>query len=147
MSQSLVKILIHIVFSTKDRKPLIKPDVETELYRYIHGVIDNKGGKLLVGNGTADHSHLPISVGKNEISALIGTIKRTTSGWMKKRSIHDFYWQRGYGAFSVSQSQVATVSRYIAEQKKHHAAHDFKDEFRILCVRHGISLDERYCWE
>lgn len=147
MAQSLVKILVHIVFSTKDRRPVIKPDVEAELYRYLHGLIENLGGKLLIGNGTADHSHLLVSVGKNEVSQLVGTIKRSTSAWMKRKGVDNFYWQRGYAAFSVSQSQVPTVSRYIAGQKDHHSSQDFKDEFRSLCDRHELSLDERYCWD
>lgn len=147
MSQSLTKILVHIVFSTKDRKDLIPSDLEEELYRYIHGVIENVGGKLITGNGTANHSHLLTSLGKNSAPELIGTVKRRTSAWMKRKGVRGFYWQRGYGAFSIGQSQVADVVKYIRDQKTHHGKRDFKDEFRALCKKYEVELDERYCWD
>ena len=145
MSQSLVKILVHIVFSTKDRADLIRPNNEDELYRVLHGLFEKYGARLLTGNGTANHVHLLISLGKNDIAVLIGAIK--TSTWMKSKGVQQFYWQRGYGAFSVSQSQVGAVTRYIAGQKEHHTRRDFKDEFRALCAKYEVPIDERYCWD
>jgi putative transposase len=122
MPQSLVKILVHVVFSTKDRANLIKPEIEEALYGYIHGI---------------------------DISELIGDIKRDSSSWIKKREAGpgDFYWQRGYGAFSVGQSQVDDVKRYIASQKEHHHRQDFKDEFRTLLNKYEVDYDERYIWD
>ncbi len=147
MSQSILKILVHVVFSTKDRIDLIPPDLETELYKYFHGAIENLGAKLIIGNGTPNHVHLLISLGKADISDLIGAIKRSTSAWMKRKGQIKFYWQRGYGAFSIGQSQIGDVRKYIADQKTHHGVQDFKDEFRALCAKYEVDLDERYCWD
>jgi REP element-mobilizing transposase RayT len=147
MSQSLVKILVHVVFSTKERLDLIPLQMEDELYRVLHGLFEKYGARLITGNGTANHVHLLISIGKNDIAVLVGAIKRSTSTWMKTKGIQRFYWQRGYGAFSVSQSQVEAVKRYIANQKEHHLKQDFKDEFRVLCAKYEVAIDERYCWD
>ena len=147
MPQSLIKVLIHIVFSTKDRMNLISPELEAELYRYIHGVIENKGTRLIIAGGTANHIHMLISVGRLEVPVLIGDIKRSTSMWMKQKGVNKFYWQKGYGAFSVGQSQVAQVSRYIANQKAHHSKQSFEDEFRDLCLKYEVEFDERFVWD
>lgn len=117
MPQSLLKLLVHIVFSTKDRMDLIDPAIEDELYKYIHGILKNNGARLIIGNGTANHSHLLTSIGKNDIPKLVGNVKRSTSAWLKTKGYNKFYWQNGYGAFSIGQSQVEDVSRYIREQK------------------------------
>jgi len=147
MSQSLVKILVHIVFSTKDRAELIPSELESELYKYIHGIVEKHNAKLIIAGGTANHIHLLVSIGKNEISELIGAIKRSTSFWLKKKSVHRFYWQRGYGAFSIGQSQAADVSRYIRNQKTHHAKKHFQDEFRELCHKYEVEIDEQFLWD
>ena len=109
MSQSLARILVHIVFSTKDRADLIPAVLESELYMYIHGIVEKHNAKLIIAGGTANHIHLLISIGKNEISELIGDIKRSTSAWIKKKGAKGFYWQKGYGAFSIGQSQVPDI--------------------------------------
>lgn len=147
MAQSLVKLLVHIVFSTKDRVDLIPSELEAELYRYIHGIVQNKGAKLIIVGGTSNHIHLLISLGKNDLVQLIADIKRSTSLWMKKKQVEKFYWQRGFGAFSIGQSQVAQVSRYIRDQKAHHSKQDYIDEFRALCLKYEIEIDERFCWD
>ena len=147
MPQSLIKVLVHVVFSTKDRADIIQPELENELYRYIHGVIENHGAKLLIAGGTANHIHLLISIGKNDAPSLIGDIKRSTSAWMKKKGVARFYWQKGYGAFSIGQSQVGDVSRYIRNQKSHHNKQDYKTEFRSLCEKYEVEIDERYVWD
>ena len=147
MPQSLTKILVHIVFSTKDRTKLIPPGLEAELYRYIHGIVENKHARLIIVGGTANHIHLLVSIGRNEISQLIADIKRSTSSWMKKKGETKFYWQRGYGAFSIGQSQVGQVSRYIENQKAHHSTQDYKDEFRALCHKYEVEIDERFVWD
>ncbi|MBA3353866.1 MAG: transposase [Blastocatellia bacterium] len=117
MPQSLVKILVHIVFSTKNREHLLLPDTEGGLYRYISGIVEGNKSKLIIANGTTDHSHFLVSLGKNDVSELIGDMKRDSSLWAKKNGIPDLYWQRGYGAFSIGQSQVPAVTRYIATRK------------------------------
>lgn len=150
MPQSLVKMLIHIVFSTKNRADLILPEIEPDLFGYLSGIVGNNGSKLILANGTANHVHLLISLGKTiSISELIGDIKRDSSKWIKKKDLQfkDFYWQEGYGAFSVSQSQAETVMKYIANQKRHHKQKDFKDEMREFYRKYEIEYDERYVWD
>ena len=147
MPQSLVKVLVHIVFSTKDRIDLIPPDRERELYRYLHGIIENKGARLIIAGGTSNHIHLLVSIGRLDIPQFIADIKRSTSFWMKKNGVGKFYWQKGYGAFSIGQSQVAQVSRYISGQKAHHSKQDYKDEFCALCLKYEVEIDERFVWD
>lgn len=147
MSQSLVRVLVHIVFSTKDRVKIISPDVEARLFGYISGIITNNGARMIIAGGDADHIHILISIGRADITALIGDIKRESSKWMKKNGVPKFYWQRGYGAFSIGQSQVADTSRYIRNQKQHHGKQTYQDEFRALCRKYEVEIDERYCWE
>jgi REP element-mobilizing transposase RayT len=147
MPQSLVKIVVHIVFSTKERSALIAADIEPRLFGCIGGIIENNGAKMIIAGGTSDHIHILVSLGRIEISELIGDIKRESSKWMKKNGVPDFYWQKGYGAFSIGQSQVPDVSRYIRNQKEHHRKQIFQDEFRILCKKYDVDIDERYCWD
>ena len=149
MPQSLVKVLVHIVFSTKDRVRMIPPEFEPRLYGYISGIIENNGGRLIIAGGDADHIHLLISIGRIDIGELLGDIKRDSSGWIKKQDsqLSKFYWQRGYGAFSIGQSQVPAVSKYIQEQKEHHSGQTYQDEFRALCHKYEVEIDERYCWD
>lgn len=132
MPHSLVKILVHIVFSTKNRADLIAPEIENELFGYIHGIIENNGSKLIIANGTANHIHLLVSLPKKiDVPELIGDIKRDSSSWIKKQDIsfRNFYWQKGYGAFSIGQSQVPTVVNYIERQKEHHKNKILKTNF------------------
>jgi len=151
MPQSLVKFIVHIVFSTKDRVDLISPEIESDLFKYISGIVTAVGGRLIIGNGTANHIHLLISIGRVDIGELIGHIKRDSSLWVKKKFSGNskFYWQRGYGAFSIGQSQIPDVSRYIRKQKEHHLEKNqsYEDEFRGLCQRYEVEFDERYCWD
>src|SRR5688500_14365400 len=120
MPQSLVKLIVHVVFSTKDRVRMITPEIQPRLFGYISGIIGNNGAKMIIAGGDADHIHILISNGRVDIADLIGDIKREASKWMKQqdRSFEKFYWQRGYGAFSIGQSQVAAVKRYIDSQKE-----------------------------
>lgn len=113
-------MLAHIVFSTKNRVDLIAPEIENDLFGYIHGIVENNGSKLLIANGTANHIHLLVSLPKKiDIPELIGDIKRDSSSWIKKQDTgySGFYWQKGYGAFSIGQSQVEAVMNYIKRQK------------------------------
>ncbi|MBL8180883.1 MAG: IS200/IS605 family transposase [Blastocatellia bacterium] len=149
MPQSLVKVLIHIVFSTKNRVDMIMPEFEAGMFEYIHGIVENNKSKLIVGNGTMNHIHLLVSLGRTiDISELIGDIKRSSSLWVKSQGTYpNFYWQEGYGAFSIGQSQVPDVKRYIEDQKAHHAEKDFKTEFRSLLHKYEVEYDERYVWD
>ena len=147
MPQSLVKILVHIVFSTKNRANLILPEMETGLYSYINGIVRGNDARLIIANGTMNHSHFLTSLGKNNVADLIGDMKRDSSSWAKKNGQPKLYWQRGYGAFSIGQSQVPEVTRYIANQKIHHKTQTYEDEFRALCRKYCVEFDERYCWD
>lgn len=149
MPQSLVKILVHMVWSTKDRRRIITPHIEPQLYGYISGIITNNGGRMIIAGGDADHLHVLASIGRIDIAELVGDIKRDSSSWIKKQDsqFERFYWQRGYGAFSIGQSQVAAVSRYIRNQKEHHKTQTYQDEFRALCSKYEVQIDERYCWD
>lgn len=103
MPRSLVKIPVHIVFSTKNRRPLIPLEIEAHLFGYIGGIIKNNKARLIVAGGMADHIHVLVSIGRIEVSQLIGDVKRDSSVWMKEHGIRDFYRQNGYGAFSMGQ--------------------------------------------
>ena len=150
MPQSLVRMLVHIVFSTKNRADLIVPEIENSLFGYLHGIIENNNSKLIIANGTTDHIHLLISLGKIiAVSELVGDIKRGSSSWMKKQDakFSQFYWQEGYGAFSVGQTEDEAVIEYIKNQKKHHQTKDYKTEFRGFLKKYSIEYDEKYVWD
>jgi REP element-mobilizing transposase RayT len=147
MPQSLIKILVHIVFSTKNRGDLIPAELADELYRYIHGIVKNNHGRLIIAGGVANHIHLLVSLGRIDIPELIGDIKRSSSVWMKGKGSSKFYWQKGYGAFSIGQSQVPEVSKYIRNQKAHHLKQDYQEEFRTLCRKYEVEIDERFIWD
>lgn len=126
------------------------PEIENDLFGYMHGIVENNGSKLILANGTSNHVHLLISLGKSiDISEIVGDIKRDSSTWIKTQDekFADFYWQKGYGAFSIGQSQVETVMNYIKNQKAHHKKQDFKDEYRALLKKYEIDYDERYVWD
>jgi len=150
MPQSLVKSLVHIVFSTKYRARLIPTEIESDLFKHFSRIAENHACKLIIAGGSDDHVHILVSMGKNTlIPDLVGALKRNTSGWMKTQgpSLHDFYWQLGYGAFSIGQSQVGAVSDYIRNQRKHHQRIDFQSEYRDLLRLYGMDFDERYVWD
>jgi putative transposase len=150
MPQSLVKILAQVIFSTKNRIDSITPEIENGLFGYMHGIVENNHSKLILANGTANHVHLLISLGKViSISELVGDIKRDSSVWIKTQGAQfkNFHWQEGYGAFSIGQSQTEVVMDYIRNQKVHHARQDFKDEFRVLLKKYEVEYDERYVWD
>ena len=148
MSDTYTKLVYHIVFSTKERAPTITGDICSTLYEYMGAIIRSKGGSLLEVGGMPDHVHL-LARSKADIavSDLVGSVKANSSRWLNDypRST-PFAWQAGYGAFSVSESQIAVVRRYIQRQQEHHARTSFRDELIELLERHGIEYDERYLW-
>jgi REP element-mobilizing transposase RayT len=150
MPQSIFKMLAHIVFSTKNRADLIHPKIENELFGYIHGIVENNKAKLIIAGGMPDHIHLLVSLPKKiDIPALVGDIKRDSSVWVKDQDsqFNNFYWQRGYGAFSVGQLEINVVKNYIARQKEHHQDKEFKTEYRGFLKRYEVEYDERYVWD
>jgi putative transposase len=150
MPQSLVKILIHTVFSTKNRTNLIAAEIEKDLFGYMSGIVENNSSKLILANGTENHVHLLISLGKTlSISELIGDIKRDSSVWIKKQDsqLKNFHWQEGYGAFSIGQSQVSKAMKYIANQKEQHQKKTFENEMRSFYRKYEVEYDEQYVWD
>jgi putative transposase len=150
MPQSLSSVLLHIVFSTKNREPFIGPEVEAQLYFYMATVFQGCESRALIIGGTSDHIHALADLARTiTIADLIQEVKTQSSRWMKKqgRGLGGFQWQSGYGAFSIGQSGVNTVKAYIANQKAHHAKYTFQDEFRSLLKKYNISFDERYVWD
>jgi len=148
MPQSLANILIHVIWSTKERRPLISDDVRAELHGYMAGVLKMVESPALIINSVADHVHVLCQLSKNSAACkLVEEVKKSSSKWMKEQGILDFSWQSGYGVFSVSQSNVPAVRNYIMGQPEHHQKRDFKSEFRAFCKRHGVTIDERYVWD
>ena len=149
MSQTVVSLLVHIVFSTKGRMKIINPEIEPELFPYISGIIRKHESKCLAINGTEDHVHLLVSMGKNvTVPNLLMQIKKGSSAWIKTQGpqYKNFRWQDGYGAFSIGQSSVPAVKRYIAQQKEHHKKVSFQSELLALLKKYEIEYDERYIW-
>jgi putative transposase len=151
MPQSLARIVLHIVFSTKHRAPfLTDPKIRPRLYAYLAVVLQGIDCEPILINGTEDHLHTLCNFSRTiTIADLIETMKTTSSRWMKDqgRKYGEFYWQGGYGAFSVSQSKIGATRKYVANQEEHHRHVSFQDEFRELCRLHGIQIDERYVWD
>jgi len=147
MSHSYTNLLYHIIFSTKDRRPLITPDYEVRLYDYIGGTIRELEGVSLALNGTEDHLHLLAKLRPDRaLSDVLRKLKANASGWMHRvfPRLENFTWQQGYGAFTVSQSNVKEVQRYIARQKLHHQKVSFRDEFIRHLIANEIEFDARY---
>jgi putative transposase len=149
MAQTLVSLLVHIVFSTKNRAYLITPAIEPDLYKYISGTLRKMESPCLRIGGTANHLHLLISQSKNiALAFLLEELKKSSSKWMKQQdaSLRLFKWQDGYGAFTIGQSNVATLKRYIELQKTHHRRRSFEDELRGLLKKYHVEYSERYIW-
>lgn len=150
MPQSLSQILIHIVFSTKSRDPVLRPDIRERLYPFLGGIARDCGSPMLDRSGVDDHVHLLCSLSRTiSVAALVKEIKSRSSTWMKScgPAYRDFHWQSGYGAFSIGKSQQDDLARYFAKQEKHHTERDFKSEYRALLKKYGIEYDERYVWD
>ena len=147
MPDSYTNLLYHVVFSTKDRRPLITQDYEVRLYDYLGGTIRKLGGISLELNGTEDHVHLLAKLRPDcALSNVLRDLKANATGWMHDvfPSLKNFSWQRGYGAFTVSQSHVEAVRQYISRQKEHHQKISFRDEFIQILQENEIKYDERF---
>ena len=147
MSQSYTNLLYHLIFSTKDRRPIITLDYRPRLYDYIGGIIRGLGGIPLGIGGVADHVHVLAKLRpERALSDVLRDLKANASGWMHDvfPEAQDFGWQRRYGAFTVSQSNLIGVQRYIASQEQHHQRVSFRDEFIQFLKANGIEYDERY---
>ena len=151
MPQSLAKIYIHLVFSTKGRRDMIPKANLPEVHAYVAGILNNHGCLAIQVGGTTNHLHILFLLGKQvNLSEIVRTVKSSTSRWINEKNgnpFHHFYWQDGYGAFSVSNSHVDAVVAYIKGQEEHHKKVSFKDEFRRICELYHAGLDEKYAWD
>ena len=149
MSQSLSHILIHLVFSTKERKNIIVEDIREELYAYMGSIIKSTDSTSIIINGTADHVHILFRLSKTHaLCEVIEIVKKSSSKWIKSkgRQFQLFQWQGGYGAFSVSESLGDNVKLYIQNQEQHHRKISFKEELQQLLDKHGIKYNSEYLW-
>jgi REP element-mobilizing transposase RayT len=150
MGQSLVKNYIHIIFSTKNRAPFIKAPYETELHDYLGGICGRMECQPIKIGGYTDHVHILCMLSKKvALMKLIEEVKSHSSKWVKPKdeSLENFYWQDGYGAFSVNPSEIDTVIKYIASQHEHHSKKSFQDEYRAFLKKYNVEYDERYVWD
>ena len=150
MGQSLVRNYVHIIFSTKHREALILPPYEDDLHNYIGGICNNLECNTIKVGGYVDHIHILCVLSKKiAMMKLVEEIKRSSSKSMKTmhESLSDFYWQNGYGAFSIHHSQIDTVTAYIASQHEHHANKTFQDEYRSFLKKYNVEYAEHYVWD
>jgi REP element-mobilizing transposase RayT len=151
MPQSLARVVLHVVFSTKHRAAFLKdPELRSKLHAYVAGALQQIDCQPVLVNGVEDHVHILCNLSRTiTIAKLVEQAKVESSKWMKEQTSGslDFQWQSGYGSFSVSQSNVEQVRAYVSAQEEHHRRMSFQEEFRALCERHGIEIDERYVWD
>lgn len=150
MGQSLVQIYVHVVFSTRDRAPLISPGIRTPLFGFLGEFLNRAGCPCVAVGGVADHVHLVFRLGKGvDIQHLVGDLKSRSSLWVKESypGHENFYWQRGYAAYSLSNGHVDAARRYVQDQEQHHRQESFADELRRILGKNGIEFDERYVWD
>jgi REP element-mobilizing transposase RayT len=151
MPQSLASVLLHIIFSTKNRKELIDDQIQSKLFAYLSGICRKNGSEAFRVGGTANHIHIACSLPRTiTISKLVEEIKKSSSIWMKKqknaKATH-FEWQPGYGVFSLGKSQLATVIQYIDNQQKHHQNKSFEKELLEILDKYNINYDEKFLWD
>jgi REP element-mobilizing transposase RayT len=149
MSQSLSQLYVHIVFHVKNNDVLIRPEDEKELYAYIGGIIKVNESFPIKINGTENHVHILSTMSKNiSLAKFVEEIKRNSSRWIKTKSEYytNFAWQSGYAGYSVSQSKLEAVEKYINNQKEHHKTETFQDEYMKFLREYGVQFDEQYLW-
>ena len=150
MSQSLAHNIIHLIFSTKERRPTLTNDIRADLHSYAVGILADEGCFVIAINSVADHMHILFELNKTlALSVAVQNVKQGTSRFLKTKSpyLQQFQWQNGYGAFSVSASNIDDVAKYIANQEEHHRTRTFQDELRAFLQKHTIKFDEKYLWD
>ena len=150
MPQSLALLVVHVIFSTKNRRPVLGLPVRHDLHAYLATIARTMDCACYCVGGTDNHVHLAVRVSRTiSVAKLVEGLKSPSSKWVKTQSgmTKDFAWQRGYGAFSVGPSDVAALRRYITDQEEHHRKHSFEDELRALLKKYGVDHDERYMWD
>jgi REP element-mobilizing transposase RayT len=146
MGDTFSNLVVHLVFSTKSRLPLLTKTVREDLYPYMGGIVRGVGGVTIAIGGTTDHIHILARIPtKVSVADFARAVKGNSSKWMNERFTNmRFGWQRGYGAFSVSRSAISRVVEYVRDQEQHHRHRSFLDELKMLLKKHEISYDERY---
>jgi putative transposase len=140
--------LLHLIFSTLGRRPLIKPEFRGDLFAYLGGIVREMNGTALIINGTGDHVHMLLRVRPVHSSAEMARVVKTNSSrWVREKWSSEFAWQTGYAVFSVSESSVAAVTKYIADQEEHHKKHSFQEEFVAFLKKNHVEYDEKYIWD
>lgn len=150
MPQSLAKIYVHLIFSTKNRERIIHDDLRPNLHAYMGGVLRDLGCTAVEINTELDHAHLLFLLSRTEaLSDIVRQVKTGSTNWLQEQgsTLSGFHWQNGYGAFSVSQSAVDGVREYIRHQREHHRVMTFQDEYRKFLTRYEVEFDERYVWD
>ena len=150
MAQSLARLHAHLIFSTKNRQPLVHDSVRDALHSYMAVVLQDLQCPASIINSVEDHIHVLFLLSRTHaVSDVVEKLKTASSKWMKRQGqpFSAFSWQTGYGIFSVSESQKETVERYIARQAEHHRKTTFQDEYRVFLQRHRVAFDERYVWD
>ena len=150
MPQSLVKNYVHLIFSTKNREPFIDKNIQNELYAYIGGICKQLECYPYAIGGVEDHIHILCLLSKKiALVELLKTVKAKSSLWIKTKGkeYQCFYWQNGYGAFSVNPSEILLVKKYIDNQEEHHNKNTFKYELRYFLNKYDVPYDERYVWD
>ena len=150
MGQSLVKNYVHIIFSTKHRKSIIKPPVDKELHAYLGGICNNLECQALAVGGHLDHVHILCLLSKKKtIVELLQKLKTNSSKWIKTKdsSLQSFAWQDGNSAFSVNPREADTVVRYIENQHEHHSKKGFQEELLAFLRQYNVDFEEQYLWE
>lgn len=150
MPQSLAKIYIHLIFSTKNRERCIFDGIRPRLHEYMGGILKGHGCTPVEINSEPDHSHVLFLLSRTEaLSDVVGQLKKSSNDWLRSigPEYNQFFWQGGYAAFSVSKSQVEEVRQYIRNQQEHHRAKSFQDELRAFLIAYEVEYDERFVWE
>lgn len=150
MPQSLSQVIVHVIFSTKDRHPFLDPDTRPKLHAYLATVSRNMGCETYRVGGVADHVHLAIRLSRTvTIADLVQELKTSSSKWVKAQSpeFAAFAWQRGYACFSVGPSDLNALEEYIDSQEEHHRSQTFQDEIRMFLKKYGVEYDETYVWD
>ncbi|MGC4128263.1 MAG: IS200/IS605 family transposase [Bergeyella sp.] len=150
MGQSLNKIYVHLVFSTKHREPLITDSIKEELFNYLGGICKNLECNPIKVGGYKDHVHILCLLSKKiALMNLLEKVKSNSSKWIKTKGkeFENFYWQDGYGAFSVNPTEIEIVKKYIENQEEHHKKKTFQEEFLAFLKKYNVEYDEKYVWD
>ena len=150
MANTFTQIYLHLVFAVQNRMSLIQLEWKDELYKYITGIVQNNGHKLIAINGVANHIHIAVGYKPHQlIPDLLHDIKGDSSKWINNKKLvkGKFNWQEGYGAFSFSNSHIDRVVKYINNQEEHHKQESFRDEYRLFLKKYDILFDEKYILE